>query len=482
MHEVAHVDISIDRDSGVPAYRQIYQQICSQIAAGSIPAGALIPKIRDLATDLGVARNTVEAAYRQLSLEGFASGKRGVGYVVEELDFSSVERQLSSESPASTTVHLPAHRKSPLGDSLGCRYDFSYGNRDPSGLPTGLLKSFAADAFDEADLTGAATYIDPLGLPALRTCIARKLNATREMHCQPDSVVMQPGTQSALYSVLSLFPFEQRSVAIENPGYDGALRVFQSRATHITALPAYRSGHNLLRVLEDCDAKLVFLTPSNQFPLGYIMPLATRLKVIDWAKRHDAYLIEDDYCCEYRYGSDAVPSLQSLCPSRVIYLGTMSKILSPAIRMSYLVLPPALMERWNDVHRYRFCALPWLDQEMMCLFMNSPEWTRYERSTVNRYRKSHDTLIASIRKELGDNVRIVGVDAGLHILLGDNEKRDQSKLINLARSHDVRVYGTDRYWVGKARPMRNFVLVGFSQIREEDIPEGIRRLGEAWYG
>ena len=138
--------------------------------------------------------------------------------------------------------------------------------------------------------------------------------------------------------------------------------------------------------------------------------------------------------------------------------------------MSYLVLPPALMERWDDVQRYRFCALPWLDQEMMHLFMSSPEWARYERTTVSSYRKRHDTLIASIHEHLGDKVRIVGADAGLHILLGDGEKRDQSELINLARSHDVRVYGTNRYWVGSARPMRNYVLVGFSQIREEDVP------------
>lgn len=186
MHEVAPVDICIDRNSDIPAYRQIYQQIRHQIAAGSIPAGALIPKIRDLAVSLGVARNTVEAAYHQLSLEGYAHGKRGIGYVVEDLDFSVVETKLPEQDSASASVHLPPHRKSPLGDSLGCRYDFSYGNRDYLRLPTSLLKSFAVEALDEEDLTGAATYIDPLGLPALRACIAHKLNTTREMHCQPE--------------------------------------------------------------------------------------------------------------------------------------------------------------------------------------------------------------------------------------------------------------------------------------------------------
>lgn len=269
MHEVAHVDIRIDRDSGTPAYRQIYQQIRHQIAAGSIPAGALIPKIRDLAASLGVVRDTVEAAYRQLSLEGYAHGKRGIGYVVEDPDFSVLSSQPPEQDPAPASVGLSARRKSPLGDSLGCRYDFPYGKRDYLKIPTNLLKTFAVEA---------------------------------------------------------------------------------------------------------------------------------------------------------------------------------------------------------------------LDQEMMHLFMSSPEWARYERTTVNSYRRRHDALIASIHEYLGDKVRIVDADAGLHILLGDGEKRDQSELINLARVHDVRVYGTNRYWVGNARPMRNFVLVGFSQIREEDIPEGIRRLGEAWYG
>ncbi len=145
MHEVAHVDTRIDRDSGIPAYRQIYHQI----AAGSIPAGALIPKVRDLAASLGVARNTAEAAYRQLSLESYAHGKRGIGYVVEDLDFSVLSSQLPEQDPAPASVSLPARRKSPLGDSLGCRYDFSYGNRDYLKIPMNLLKTFAVEAFDQ---------------------------------------------------------------------------------------------------------------------------------------------------------------------------------------------------------------------------------------------------------------------------------------------------------------------------------------------
>lgn len=476
------LDIVIDREAAEPAYRQIYQQIRSQIASGAIAAGATLPQIRRLAKELGVARNTVESAYRQLNLEGYAYGKRGVGYLVEDLDFSIAEpRSQQVESSRLTSTAFRRH-SSPLGDDLGCAYDFSYGNRDERSLPIALIKSFADEALTGADLSGAATYIDPFGLPALRTCIAKRLNATREMHCVPEQIVLQPGTQSALHAILSLFPQGERRVAMENPGYDAARSVFQDRASHVTPIAAYRNRNVFLRDLEDSDARMVFLTPSNQFPLGDIMPLAVRLKVIEWAKKSDAYIIEDDYCCEFRYGSSVIPSLHSLCPSRVIYLGTMSKILTPAIRLTYVVLPPNLIKHWDEAHRYRFCALPWLDQEVLRLFMESDEWSRYERATVNGYRKRHDLLMACIQKEMGDNVRVLGANAGLHILLGDNEKRDQNELINLARDNDVRVYGTDRYWMGTSRPMRNYVLVGFSQISDERIPEGICRLAGAWYG
>lgn len=269
MHEVAHVDIRIDRDSGIPAYRQIYQQIRHQIAAGSIPAGALIPKIRDLAASLGVARNTAEAAYRQLSLEGYAHGKRGIGYVVEDLDFSVLSSQLPEQDPAPASVSLPARRKKPA--------------RGQPRMPLRLL----------------------LRQPRL---------------------------------------------------------------------------------------------PQNS---------------------HEP---AEDVCRRSARRGDDAP-----------------------------------------VHE-------------------QPEMGAPRAHDGQQLPQAPRRLIASIHEYPGDKVRIVGADAGLHILLGDGEKRDQSELINLARVHDVRVYGTNRYWVGNARPMRNFVLVGFSQIREEDVPEGIRRLGEAWYG
>lgn len=157
----------------------------------------------------------------------------------------------------------------------------------------------------------------------------------------------------------------------------------------------------MIERLQNSDAKLVVATPSNQFPLGFVMSLSMRLKLIDWARKKDAYIIEDDYCCEFRYESSPSSALRAIDKDNTIYLGTMSKILTPAIRISYIILPAALLERWNKRFPSDLCAVPWLEQEMLRLFLESNTWDRYERSTVNTYRKRHDILAVIIEKRDG---------------------------------------------------------------------------------
>ncbi len=475
--------ISIDRKLNTPAYRQIYESIRSDIENGTLAPQAKLPGIRELAHELGIARNTVEAAYKQLSLEGYATGKRGVGYAVEHLDFSLLGTTKETGNASAETDLKAASDlgRNPLGDDFGCTYDFSYGNRTPSALPRSLWRSLTNEALSEPNSAPAASYMDPFGLPGLRILLAEQLQKTRGVRCLPEQILLQPGTQPAIQGAVELFDREGVRVAMEDPGYSGARAVFEKLRCDIRPIPRHNDDTTFIDFLNASQAELAFVTPSNQFPLGSIMPLATRLEMIGWARRRGSYIIEDDYCCEYRYGSDPVPSMQSLDPDHVIYLGTLSKILSPAIRISYAVLPPALVARWNNVHRVEFCPVPWITQEVMRLFISKGYWDRYVRATVNLYRKRHDVLINSIDEHLGGNVKVLGSGSGLHVLMGDREKRSQNKLIELARKHDVRVYETDSYWMNKSHPMNNFVLVGFSAIEDALIPEGMKRLRQAWY-
>lgn len=475
--------ISVDRDSAIPAYRQIYQQISTQIKEGGLPAGAYLPKIRNLAQELGIARNTVEAAYKQLALEGYATGRRGRGYVVEELDLWPLASRtkstiLMSQEPSSPT----SPGRNPLGDSLSCRYDFSYGNRSPEDFPMQLWRAHAEKVMTGDYSKLASSYMDPMGLPALRQQIASYIGKTRNVACDPSQIVLLPGTQTALQRICMLFPPADRIVGMEDPGYDAAKEVFQDCGWEIRPIPTYKSAKTYINSVIKSGARLLFCTPSNQFPLGYTLPISTRLELIGWAKRTDSFIIEDDYCCEYRYdGSSPIPSLQSLDPERVIYMGTLSKVLTPAIRICYIVLPPKLLSKWDQVHGHYYCPLDWMNQAVVQSLMASPDWERYVHSTTNHYHRKHATLMEAIGRELGDKVQLIGESAGLHLLVGDGEHRSQSELIDLARRYDVRVYETHPYWMDRQQFMDSYVLLGFSSIPEEDIEPGIKALAKAWY-
>ena len=323
----------------------------------------------------------------------------------------------------------------------------------------------------------------------LRREIARRVHATRGVNCDPEQVVIQPGTQAALGNLLDLFDVKHDRVALENPGYDGAAAVFCNRGFRINPLPlsanpSEASQETYIEALRASKAKLLFCTPSNQFPIGITMPLSMRVRLIEWAASNDGYIFEDDYCREFRYGERPIPSLQSLdTRNRVIYMGTFSKVLSPALRMSYIILPPQLLDRWREKFARHYCPVPWLSQKVLYLFIKEGHWDRYTRSTMTAYHKRHDLLMECLRREMGDKIEIFGGVAGLHLLVATHDGRSETELITAAEKHGVRVYPTSGYWLKghETDPCGRCVLIGFSSIEPELIPEGIHRLAEAWF-
>ena len=484
--------IALDFESPEPLYQQIYRSIRDDIVTRNLPAGAKLIAIRRLADDLHVARNTVETAYLQLAAEGYVASRPGSGYIVEDLDFDSLGTPGSAAKRAKERIERAMQsqerfRDEPFNRHDKLAYDFTYGDRPVGSFPSQIWKSLTDEALFTAN-NKAACYGDGLGEPDLRRQIAQRVHVSRGVNCSAEQVVIQPGTQVALGNLLTLFDPARDAVAMEEPGYDGVSTVLRNRGFRRIPIPVRpldckKAGSQVFfDALEASGASLAFCTPSNQFPTGMTMPLSSRIRMLDWAKRTGAFIIEDDYCREFRYETRPIPSLQSLDENdRVIYMGTLSKVLSPALRMSYIVLPPELLERWRTVFANYYCPVPWLSQETLRLFMEKGHWDRYTRKTVTEYRKRRNALMAAIERELDGRVDVLGGQAGLHLLMRTRDERGQDELVEAAKTQGVRVYKTEKYWMGQPHSMEDYVLVGFSSIKTELIDEGIRHLARAWF-
>lgn len=475
--------ISVDKTSSVPLYQQVFNACRKEIIDGNLPAGGKLPAIRKLAEELDVARNTVEAAYQQLAQEGYVASRTGSGYRVERLDLE--EMNLAREQRRSERAAMQERRErgsKMLRRAPECRYDFTYGDLQDGSFPAEEWRRLTSDVLFGEEAAYANRYNDELGDIALREEIARQLAGTRGVHCIPEQVVIQAGTQAALANLLRLFDPAQDVIAMENPGFDGARIVFERSGFATVPFEVdSRCGWNR-KSLDRSNATLAFVTPSSQFPTGKIMPLGMRQELLSWAFERDAYIIEDDYCREFRYNSQPLPALQSLdSRGRVIYMGTFSKALSPALRMNYFVLPREILERWNTSFEGFRSPVPWLSQAVLRLFMQEGKWDRLLRRAQARNKRKHAALLDAIRAHMGARVEVMEGGAGLHILMRTHDGRSQDELVRAAEYAGVRVYATKQYWMGECSDARHYVLVGFSRIKEEDIEPGIAALASAWF-
>ncbi len=457
----------IDERSDEPIYQQIYRQIHDGVETGAYPPGSRLPSIRGLADDVGCSRNTVEAAYRMLVAEGYVASRPGSGYVACDL-------ALVSPSAPERPVMLgePAPR---------ARYDFTYGDLEPGTFPAAAWRALTDDVLLSVEGVGCDAYNDPAGEPELRAEVAWRLTTQRGIDCTPDQVIIQGGTCSGVRNLLALFD-PRDVVAMEDPGY-GGVRAAVERARF--AVAPCRVGDDYAHFLDDLDAsgaRLTYVTPSSQFPTCQVMPAALRARLLEWARDRDAFILEDDYCRDFRYRERALPPLATMDrDGRVAYMGTFSKSLSPALRMNYLMLPPTLLERWRAVFEGAYAEVPWLNQAVLGQFMHDG-WDRHLRRIQVRNRRKYEALTGALREEMGDRVDVLENGTGLHLLVRVRDGRTEEELIEAARAGGVAVYGTKRYWARASAAPAGCVLVGFSAIAEEDIAPGVRALTAAWFG
>ena len=477
------VMLTIDAGSETPLYRQIYEQIRDAVASGRLMEGEHLPSIRKLSEALGVSHTTVEQAFSQLAVEGFVRNMPRSGYVVEHVDtdylhlVQSPDRQhilAIAQERNEDTFHAENDRGGVA------RYDFSYANLQPDSFPVKTWSRLTNDVLYSATLPELARYESTEQPGILERELARLLARTRAVSCTPEQVVIQAGTGESLAMILQLFDRNRHAVGVENPGYATMQEVARRQGFSCVPLPVWRSLEEFFAALERHRPHIIFSTPSHQFPTGRLLPLDARIRLLQWAEANDAFIIEDDSCNEFRYATKPIPSLQSLdAYGRVIYLCNVSKVLSPALRISYTVLPPKLLGRYWDLFNYAHPSVSWIDREVLARFIAEGQWDSQVNRVAKVNHRNHDELLRCLRRAFGDRLTIQGADTGMHLYVTVQGSMTQDELITRAEAEGARVYGTSRMWLGQPAENRN-VMVGFSSIAFEDIEPGVQALARAW--
>jgi len=449
----------------VPLYRQLCLQIREKILSGKFPAHFKLPSIRDLADELAISRNTVEGAFQELCAEGYIYSKSRSGYFV-----SDIELELATATPSSTP-------KQDLHPKLAerHRFDFHPARLDPEVFPTTLWRRCLIDSV-RTEAGGFSEYSEPQGEWGLRCNIQFYLERSRGVRCSPDQIIIGSGLQQNLEIVAQLIRENHSSVAVENPGYHLPRDVFRNLGFGINPIDIGSSSLDP-DALKSSESTVVYITPSHQMPLGYVMPVADRLKLISWADKGGRLIIEDDYDSELRYIGRPISSLQGLNPQgNIIYQGTFSKVFSPALRLCYMVLPVGLADAYRKKFSNYLSPVPLLIQRAMIAFMEQGHWEQHLRRVRIFYKKKHDLMLQSIKMYLGNRVRVIGQGAGLHLVLELTDSlKDEAEFVGRAKQHGCRLLPfSDFYADGKKE--HNKLLIGFGGISMGEIPSGVELL------
>lgn len=472
---------SLDRNSSVPYYQQVYSQISRGIEKGFYPVGKKLPSIRECARELGVSNTTIELAYQKLVDEGYIQAKRGSGYTICALS-KAPESVLSrfTEEYLQGCEQL-AKSDAELESIAALAYDFAYDSVDASLFPFTSWARTSREVFFSNGAEAACLYNDRQGLKDLRIQIAQYLNGEYGLDCSSDQVLVMPTTRDLVSEVTALFEPASTVVAMEEPGYDEVALRLAERGYKIRMVPVhpYPAWEDVESILDDVN--IAFVTPASQFPTNTEMKLELREKFVSWAQDNDVYVIDDEYGWEFHAGMSRIPSLAVLDNAgHVVTIGTFSNSFTPAVSLSYAVLPPQLMLKWRATRRNAHPQVPWQTQAAMAAFMREGHWRTHVRKIRTAMRKKRATIMNALNTYMGDAIEVVENDHSLFVLVRLQDERTEAELIEAAAQEGVRVYSTSRYWLGDVPNDWNYIQIGFAGIPIGDIEKGIECLARAW--
>ena len=458
--------ISLDTRSRIPLYEQIYDYIKTDIQSGRIPYGEKLPSTRFLSKHLEVSRSTVELAYEQLLSEGYIESVPYKGFFVAQIDELY---HLKKDKPQPQRERKEARRY---------RYDFTPNGVDLKSFPYNVWRKLSKDILMD-DRTELFRSGDSQGEYGFRSAICSYLYQARGVDCTPDQIIVGAGSDYILM-LLGMILGMDHTIAFEDPTYKQAYRMAGGMSYNWIPVSMDKNGMKVTE-LEKSGADIAYVTPSHQYPTGVIMPIRRRMELLKWAcEAQGRYIVEDDYDSEFRYKGKPIPALKGYDASeKVIYLGTFSKSIAPAIRLSYMVLPKPLQEAYEQKARFVNSTVSKVDQLIVQKFIEEGYYERHLNKTRALYKSRHDVLIEELRP-MADICTISGENAGVHLLLTFQNGMTEEELIDRAAREDIRVYGLSDYRIKENCKEKATILLGYANLTEEQIRKAARLLRDCW--
>lgn len=473
--------IHVDPDTRDTLQQQIYEGVRRAILTGTVKPGARLPSSRALAAELGVCRTTSLLALEQLIAEGYVATRPGSGtYVAPDLpdDLPRMRRRwprLPARHPPLSARAAALSETRPRAWRLpGGPRPFRIGTPAVDLLPVRLWSQLTSRRLRSA----SPAQFDYGEWPPLREAIAAHLASARATQCSPEQIVIVAGAQSGLDLMARLLLDPGDAAWVEEPGYAGAHGALVGASAHIVPVPVDEDGLDVEAGIRRArDARLAYVTPSHQFPLGSVMSLPRRLALLKWASAAEAWIVEDDYDSEFRYGTRPVPSLHGMdIDNRVIYVGTFSKTLFPSLRLGFVVVPLDLRDRLVAARRAFDFQPSVLNQAVLADFLAEGQYERHLRRMRSAYRERLEGMVAAAARFCGGALRVRPVLTGLHAV-ADLEGADDERVAEEAIARGVEAMPLSMYSSGTTSA--NGLVLGFAAVRPDDAADGMRRLAAA---
>ena len=479
--------LTLDPAGRTPMYEQLYAAVAEAVRSGALRHGEKLPSKRVLCAQLGVSRSTVETAYELLRAEGYVTARSRSGFFVADYVQPPGEASAAPPSPAAPFQAAPPSPDAPFQaappapaaplrsppPAAAAASPFSTSAVDVSAFPyASWAKLYKEVVYNSPELLQRG---EPQGEPALRRALARLLSEYRGVCCTAEQLVVGSGMETLMEQLITIFGPEA-VYALEDPGYPALRRSLEARGRAIRYVPLDEAGMDA-ETLAASGATAAYLTPSHQFPLGVAMPASRRSRLLRWAAEGERWIIEDDYDSEFRYGGRPISSMQGMDRAgRVIYVGTFSRSLAPAIRLAYMVLPPALLDRWRRLFGRQQPTVSRYEQTVMARFLDEGFYGRYLRRVGKRYADRRAALLPALLQIPG--VSLSGTDGGIHFLL-TNPRMSEKELLARAATAGVPLRGLSEF-CRAAAPLPSTLVLGFGGLPTEQIPSLVRTLTRVW--